>query len=89
MVGPANVVLVLEVVVVIDVVDVVLVPVQGQLSSTGWPTLFFRHRSASTALMLPLPSGSHAQAGQTTRPTADLRMNRQSDAVGAAPLLMG
>src|SRR5512139_2270945 len=62
----------------------------GQSSVELCPTALARHRSASLALIVPSPLGSHTHSGeQAWRPTALPRMKRQSDAVGAAPLLTG
>jgi len=84
---------------VVDVVDVVLVVVDevvvvvtmhGQFSATSCPTAFFRQTSASLAVVLSSPLGSQTQVGeQTSEPTAVLRMNKQSEAVGLAPLVTG
>jgi len=62
----------------------------GQASSTGWPTVFLRQRSASVALVGSEPFGAQMQGGsQVCVPTATRRMKRQSVAAGLAPVLTG
>jgi hypothetical protein len=72
--GTVGVVVVLVLtVIVVSVVTVVPEP-HGQLSVTDWPTAFFRHRRASLAVMLPLPSGLQMHVGShVSDPTAAFR----------------
>ncbi len=85
-------VLIVELVVVVDVVTVeeVVVVAHGQLSVTAWPTAFFRQMSASLAVIPPPPLVSQMHSGvHTCEPTAACKMNKQSDAVGFSPLVIG
>jgi hypothetical protein len=62
----------------------------GQSSGASSPTAKLSTMSASVALTLVLPSGSHTQgASQTSKPTATFRMNKASVALGIAPSLVG
>ena len=63
---------------------------QSHASSWSPPTANLRHSSASVAVVRPLPSASQMHDGsQSWPPTAALSRNKQSDAVGLAPLLSG
>jgi hypothetical protein len=89
-----SVVVVVLVVVDVEVVGTVVVVVvggsHGHCRSTGTPTVAFKHTSASVADVGSVPFGAQIQAGsQLCRPTAALRMNKQSVATGAAPALTG
>jgi hypothetical protein len=80
---------VIVVVVVETVVEVVVGP-HGQLSGTGAPTAAFKQSSASVALTGSVPLGAHTHSGwHTSVPTAAFKMNRQSLAVGLAPVDSG
>ena len=72
------------------VVDVVVETEHGQFSVTAWPTAFFRHTRESVAVVGKLPFGAQMQAGShVADPTAARKMNRQSLAVGADPVVTG
>src|SRR5688572_25891797 len=56
----------------------------------GWPTATFRHTSASEAVMPPPPLVSQTHSGsQVAAPVAVRKTNKQSEALGVAPLLAG
>jgi len=84
-VAPTEVVVVM----VVEVASVEDAP-HGHWKVTLWPTAFFRHTSASVAVVPPSPFVSQMHAGsQVSEPTAARKMNKQSLATGVAPLLSG
>jgi hypothetical protein len=86
--GNVEIVVLVDVVTVVD--EVVVVESHGQSSTTLWPTAFFKQTSASLAVVLFELLGSQTHAGvQVSEPTAVRKMNRQSEAVGFAPLVTG
>ena len=73
-------------------VVVVVTESQGQSSATAPPTAADKQRSASDAVAGRLPFGAQTQSecgAQVARPTATLKMRKQSVAVGAFPFDMG
>jgi hypothetical protein len=86
-----NVVVTVVLVEVVTVVDEVVVELgHGQSSTTFCPTAFFKHASASLAVVLDELLVSQIQAGShVSAPVAERRMNKQSLAVGSAPLVTG
>jgi hypothetical protein len=75
--------------VVLVLVEVVVMG-HGQRSVTSSPTAFFRHVSASLAVVAPEASTSQMHAGShVSAPTAARKMKRQSDAAGVSPVVTG
>lgn len=86
-----SVLVVVEVVVLVAVTVVVVVAVpQGQSRGTSMPVAFLRHTRASVAVIGNAPFGAQMQSKSHARvPTEELRMYKQSLAVGVGPVLTG